>query len=77
MLFDVFHHGVKSSGETIQKAFELSIKTWKEKDGLPMVDYSSQKSGHGLGKHVETINLEHFGEFLDKSKPYDFDICWR
>ncbi len=27
-----------------------------------------------MGKHVETINLEHFGEFLDKSKPYDFDL---
>jgi len=39
-----------------------------------MVDYSSQKAGHRMGKHVETINLEYFGEFLDKSKPYDFDI---
>jgi len=39
-----------------------------------MVDYSSQKTGHRMGKHIETINLEQFGEFLDKSKPYDFDI---
>jgi UV DNA damage endonuclease len=74
VLFDVFHHGVNSSGETIQEASGLFTKTWKEKDGLPMVDYSSQKAGHRMGKHAETINLEHFGEFLDKSKPYDFDI---
>jgi UV DNA damage endonuclease len=74
VLFDVLHHEVNSSGETIQEAFGLFTKTWKEKDGLPMVDYSSQKAGHKIGKHVETINLEHFGEFLDKSKPYDFDI---
>jgi len=74
VLFDVFHHGVNSSGETIREASGLFTKTWKEKDGLPMVDYSSQKAGHRMGKHAEAINLEHFGEFLDKSKPYDFDI---
>jgi len=74
VLFDVLHHGVNSSGETIQEAFRLFTRTWKERDGLPMVDYSSQKAGHKMGKHVETINLEHFVGFLDKSKPYDFDI---
>jgi UV DNA damage endonuclease len=74
VLFDVFHHEVNSSGETIQEAFGLFTKTWKEKDGLPMVDYSSQMAGHKIGKHAEAINLEHFREFLDKSKPYDFDI---
>jgi UV DNA damage endonuclease len=74
VLFDVFHHGVNSSAETIQEAFGLFTKTWKENDGLPMVDYSSQMAGHRIGKHAEKINLEHFREFLDKSKPYDFDI---
>jgi UV DNA damage endonuclease len=72
--FDAFHHEVNSSGETIQEAFGLFTKTWKEKDGLPMVDYSSQMAGYKIGKHAETINLEHFRQFLDKSKPYDFDI---
>ncbi len=74
VLFDVFHHEINSSGETIQEAFRLFTKTWKERDGLPMVDYSSQKAGYRMGEHVETINLEDFGEFLDKSRPYDFDI---
>jgi len=74
VLFDVFHHGVNSSGETIREAFRLFTKTWKEEDGLPMVDYSSQKAGHRIGTHGETISLEHFGEFLDESKPCDFDI---
>jgi len=74
VLFDVFHHAVNSSGETIQEALGLFTKTWKEKDGLPMVDYSSQKTEHKIGKHDETINLENFREFLEKSKPYDFDI---
>ena len=74
VLIDVFHHGVNSSGETIQEAFGLFTKTWKARDGLPMVDYSSQKVGHRMGKHVETINLEHFRRFLEETKPFDFDI---
>jgi len=39
-----------------------------------MVDYSSQKMEGKMGRHAETINLEDFREFLDKSKPYDFDV---
>lgn len=74
VLIDVFHHGVNSSGETIQEAFGLFTKTWKARDGLPMVDYSSQKVGHRMGKHVETINLGHFRRFLEETKPFDFDI---
>jgi len=27
-----------------------------------------------MGKHVETINLEHFRRFLEETKPFDFDI---
>jgi UV DNA damage endonuclease len=74
VLFDVFHHGVHSSGESIEEAFRLFIRTWQETDGLPMVDYSSQKIGHKAGTHVNTINVEHFGQFLDASQPYDFDL---
>ncbi len=74
VLFDVFHHRVNCSGETIQEAFVLFSKTWEEKDGLPMLDYSSQEAGQRVGKHAETINLKHFQEFLDESKPYDYDI---
>ena len=74
VLFDNFHHEINSSGETVQEAFGRFIKTWKEKDGLPMVDYSSQKRGCKKGKHDEKINIKHFKEFLEKSKPYDFDI---
>ena len=74
VLFDVLHHDVNSSGETIQEAFELFTKTWKTGDGLPMIDYSSQKAKHRMGRHIETIDLKEFTEFLDKSKPYDFDV---
>jgi len=72
VLFDIFHHQINSSGETIQEALRQIAKTWK--DALPMVDYSSQKLGYKMGGHTETIDLKNFQEFLEMSKPYDFDI---
>ena len=74
VLFDVFHHEVNSSGETTRQAFELFTRTWKEEDGLPMVDYSFQRENSSKGKHAESINLEHFRSFLEETKPFDFDI---
>jgi len=74
VLFDIFHHEVNNSGETMRKAFELFTKTWKEDDGLPMVDYSSQRENSSKGKHAESINLEHFRNFLEETNPFDFDI---
>ena len=74
VLFDVLHHEVNNCGETIGQAFQLFIKTWGEKDGIPMVDYSSQKGGKRRGKHAESIDLQHFKKFLEQTKPVDFDI---
>lgn len=74
VLFDVFHHQNNSSGETIQEALRQIVKTWKKVDGLPMVDYSSQKLGYKRGRHTEVIDLKHFQDFLILSKSYDFDI---
>jgi len=73
ILFDVFHHGINNSSETLKEAFELFTRTWKEKDGLPMVDYSSQQTGKRRAKHAETINTEKFRKFLEDTKPFDFD----
>ena len=74
LLFDVFHHEVNNCGETIRVAFGLFAKTWKERDGLPMIDYSSQRKGEREGKHNETIDLRKFGNFLEETKPFDFDM---
>jgi UV DNA damage endonuclease len=74
VLFDVFHHEVNTSGESTPEALGLCAQTWKPRDGLPMVDYSSQRAGHRVGTHAETINVTRFGEFLDRTHPYDFDV---
>jgi len=74
LLFDVFHHEVNNSEETVKEAFELFTPTWKQEDRLPMVDYSSQLTSDRKGKHAETLNLGIFREFLKETKPFDFDI---
>lgn len=74
ILFDLFHHRVNSSGETVREAFNLFTKTWKEQDGIPMVDYSSQQPGARRGKHADSLDAEDFTSFLKETRPFDFDI---
>lgn len=74
VLFDLFHHKINNSGETTPEAFELFTKTWKKADGLPMVDYSSQQSGKTQGKHAETLDLNNFKNFLEVTRPFDYDL---
>jgi UV DNA damage endonuclease len=74
VLFDVLHHEINSSGETIREAFGLFTRTWKEKDGLPMVDYGSSKEADLKEKHSKSIDLEHFNNFLEETSAFDFDI---
>ena len=76
ILLDVFHHKLnKSTTNTMKESLKLAAKSWNEKrDGIPMVDYSSQEP-YGLPqKHSETINLKDFGLFLKQSEPLDFDV---
>ncbi len=74
VLFDTFHHQVNDSGEEISEALELVSKTWDEKDGLPMIDYSSQEPDEKEGKHAESIDEDDFRKFIKTSRPYDFDM---
>ena len=74
VLFDVLHHELNNTGETIGETFELFTPTWKEEDGLPMVDYSTQQKDELKSKHAHSIDLKHFKHFLTETKPFDFDI---
>jgi len=74
VLFDSFHHGVNNCGETVKEAFELFSETWRRKDGIPMVDYSSPRTGNLRARHAESIDLKHFRSFLEETKPVDFDV---
>ncbi len=74
VLFDSFHHQVNNCEEVTKEAFELFSETWTRKDGIPMVDYSSPRTGNARARHSESIDVKHFGDFLEKTKPIDFDI---
>lgn len=74
VLFDSFHHSINSSGETVRENVESASKTWGEKDGILMMDYSSQKKGSPTGTHSYNISISAFQRFLKETAPFDFDI---
>ncbi|MDY6973214.1 MAG: UV DNA damage repair endonuclease UvsE [Thermodesulfobacteriota bacterium] len=74
VLLDTFHHRVNCSGETEVEALKAVKATWRDQDGLPMIDYSSQKPKARKGNHAETIDLNNFRVFLENSRPFDFDV---
>jgi UV DNA damage endonuclease len=73
-VFDTLHHSVNNSGKPLPLILSAITKTWKNCDGIPMVDYSQQKRGGTRGQHAESMNVKNFTYFLNQSKPYDFDI---
>jgi len=74
VILDTFHHSLHNHGEPIGDTLATMEKTWKNKDGLPMVDYSSQQRNKRPGAHAEHIVREDFLTFLLESRPYDFDL---
>ncbi len=74
VLFDSLHHEINNSGEKLSEAFRLFTRTWRKKDSLPMVDYSSQQKSKNMKKHAETLDLEHFKNFLRFTYPFDYDL---
>jgi UV DNA damage endonuclease len=76
VLFDVFHYKLNNSAsQTLKGTFGYVVKSWNERrEGVPMVDYSSQEPNGLPRQHSETINLEDFGLFLKQTEPFDFDV---
>jgi UV DNA damage endonuclease len=74
ILFDYFHHTLLNNQEPLNQILEDCQKTWQKNDGIPMVDYSSQKPHMTRGAHAEHLDQSDFRCFLDYSAPYDFDL---
>jgi UV DNA damage endonuclease len=74
VLFDSFHHQLNGNGEDLAAGVRLAAATWKKSDGLPMVDYSSQRRGGRPGSHAESIDLRNFAAFIRAAGALDFDI---
>jgi UV DNA damage endonuclease len=74
ILFDYFHHTLLNNQEPLADVLEHCRKTWMKKDGIPMVDYSSQKPNSTRGSHAEYLDISDFIRFLHQSRPFDFDL---
>lgn len=74
VLFDVFHHSCRNNGEGIREMLQKTNNTWKNYDGIMMVDYSSQHPDKRKGGHAEHIDINDFRNFLEISYPCDMDI---
>ncbi|MCB2379893.1 UV DNA damage repair endonuclease UvsE [Hymenobacter sp. BT635] len=75
ILFDNFHHECLNHGESMAEALRLAAGTWHpERDGVMMMDYSSQQLGERKGKHTSTLEEDLFREFLTHLHGLDVDI---
>lgn len=76
IVFDYLHYAVnhindnRSLNEIISKVFG----TWKNKDGLPEVHFSSQALGRPAGYHAVSIDLNDLRYFIKEIKNFDFDL---
>lgn len=74
IVFDVFHFKCNNSGESIRGVLSQVCSTWSGKDGLPIVDYSSQEKGKKIGTHAKTIDINDFKRFIKETEGLQFDI---
>jgi UV DNA damage endonuclease len=72
IIFDTYHHECLNNRESFRDAITKAHKTWKNKDGKLMIDYSSE--GEKKGAHSETINIRLFKKFLEQTQGLDFDV---
>ena len=75
ILFDNFHHECLNHGEPMREALRLAAATWHpQRDGVLMMDYSSQAPGERRGKHTPTLVPELFEQFLTELAGLDVDM---
>jgi UV DNA damage endonuclease len=74
VIMDSFHHTLLNNGERFADLLQPVRQTWKQDDGIPMVDYSSQEDGKRAGAHAEHIIADDFRQFLVTTRAADFDI---
>ena len=74
IIFDYFHHQLYHHADDFINILQKFTQTWKNIDGIPLCDYSSQEPTRQKGSHAHTINLADFRHFLERIQPYDIDI---
>lgn len=74
VVFDTLHHLCNNNGESLAEAVGQVCETWGEKDGVAMIDYSSQAPGQRPGKHSQSLDERDFMAFLQDTIGYDYDV---
>ena len=75
ILFDNFHHECLNHGEPMRAALRLAAATWHPiRDGVPMMDYSSQAPDERRGKHTPALVPTLFEDFLTDLDGLDMDM---
>ena len=74
VVFDYLHHQVKPSNDPLDQILRQVNATWKQDDGLPIYDYSSQEPDERPGKHAEHIDIADFIAFIEITEDRTFDV---
>jgi UV DNA damage endonuclease len=75
ILFDNFHHECLNHEEPMEEALRLAAGTWHPtRDGVLMMDYSSQQLGERKGKHTSSLVEDRFREFVTHLNGLDVDM---
>ncbi|MFB5600925.1 MAG: UV DNA damage repair endonuclease UvsE [Nitrososphaeraceae archaeon] len=75
IILDTFHHECYADGINLIDAFKKVEHTWENsKDGVMMIDYSSQEQNQRKGKHSSTLDSQKFLKFILSTNFLDFDI---
>ncbi|MEW6555681.1 MAG: UV DNA damage repair endonuclease UvsE [Actinomycetota bacterium] len=74
VVFDTLHHAANNRGEKLRPALVAAGSTWRQEDGVPMVDYSSQKKGARTGAHAYALDADDFHRFLRAARGLDRDV---
>lgn len=74
VVFDFFHFQCNNRGEAVDSIFSKVIKTWRKKDGIAIIDYSSQDPTKRIGAHASSVDMKDAQAFLRALKEFDFDL---
>ena len=74
IIFDYFHFQCLNNGEKIRDALKKFVSSWRKKDGIPLLDYSSQEPNERKGKHAKTLNEKDFKHFIKILKEENINV---
>lgn len=73
IVFDVFHHRLYNSGESVGEALALVAPVW-EGHGPMMVDYSTQDPAKRWGAHAVSIDVDDFAALVPELARHEPDV---